>query len=74
VSELPISVETASVDTFAIVLYRGNPKVFIMFQVVASRDENDMEAYGWETTILLVPSIKLMPEVVLTIIDCGDDR
>jgi hypothetical protein len=74
VSELPISVETARVDTFAIVLYAGNPKVFIIFQVVASLDENDIEAYGWETAILLVPSIKVIPEVVLTIIDCGDDR
>jgi hypothetical protein len=44
VSELPISVETARVDTFAIVLYRGNPKVFIIFQVAASREEKDIEA------------------------------
>jgi len=74
VSELPIRVETARVDTFAIVLYKGKPKVFIMFQVVASREEKDNDAYRWETVILLVPSIKRMPEVVLTIIDWGDDR
>jgi hypothetical protein len=69
VSEFPIRVDTARVDTFAIVLYRGNPKVFIIFQVFASRDENDIDAYGCETRILLVPSIKLIPDVVLTIID-----
>jgi hypothetical protein len=74
VSELPIRVETARVDTFAIVLNSGNPKVLIIFQVFASRDENDMEAYGWEILRLLVPSMKVIPVIVLTIIDCGDDR
>lgn len=74
VREFPIRVETARVDTFAIVLYKGKPNVFTMFQVLASREENVMEANGCEMKILLVPSIKLMFRVVLTIIDCGDDR
>jgi hypothetical protein len=74
VNELPIRVETARVDTLAIVLYRGNPKVFIIFQVFASRDANDIEAYGWEILRLLVPSMKVIPVIVLTMIDCGEER
>jgi hypothetical protein len=74
VREFPIKVDTARVDTFAIVLYKGNPKVFTMFQVLASREVNVIEAYGCEMKILLVPSIKVILLVVLTMIDCGDDR
>ena len=74
VSEFPIKVDTARVDTFAIVLYRGKPNVFTIFQVLASRDVNVIEANGCEIKILLVPSIKVIFFVVLTIIDCGDDK
>jgi hypothetical protein len=74
VREFPVRVETANVDTLAIVLLRGNPKVLIIFHVFASLDENDIEAYDCETLRLLVPSINVKPFMVLTIIDCGDDK
>ena len=74
VREFPVSVETANVDTLAIVLLRGNPKVLIIFQVFASLDENDIDAYCCETVRLLVPSINVKPVIVLTIMDCGDDK
>jgi len=60
--------------TFAIVSYSGNPKVLMIFHVDASRDVKESVAKGWEILILEVPSAKSTFCIVLTIIDCGDDR
>ena len=71
---VPFMVDAVILFTFAIVSYRGNPKVFIIFHELASREEKTRVAKGCEMRILLVPSAKVTPDVVLTIIDWGDDR
>jgi hypothetical protein len=71
---VPFRVDAVIVFTFAIVSYRGNPNVFIIFHEFASREEKTRVAKGCEIRILLVPSAKVTPDVVLTIIDWGDDR
>ena len=60
--------------TFAIVSYKGNPKLLMIFHVFVSRDTNESVVKAWDVLILLVPSEKNILFVVLTIIDCGDDR
>ena len=42
--------------------------------MAGSLEETVKEAYGFDTEMLLVPSMKRRPCVVLTIMDCGDDR
>jgi hypothetical protein len=48
--------------------------VLIIFQLVALRDVKERDAYGCEIWILLVPSAKEIPVVVLTIRLCGVDK
>jgi hypothetical protein len=70
----PVIVDVVKERTFATVCPRGKANVLIIFQVVASLEETVSEAYGLDTAILLVPSVNRTPFVVLTIIDCGDER
>jgi len=70
----PVMVEVVKERTFATVCPRGKANVLMIFQVFASFDDTVRDAKGFETTMLLVPSVKRMPFVVLTIIDYGDDR
>jgi hypothetical protein len=67
-------VEAETDFTFAMVSYKGNPNVFTIFQVVASRDVNVKDTYGCEILMLLVPSTNDMPDVVLTISAWGLDK
>lgn len=47
-SVVPVKVDAVIEFTFAIVSYRGNPKVLIIFHVEVSRDVKERVAKGWE--------------------------
>jgi hypothetical protein len=70
----PVIVEVVRERTFATVCPRGKAKVLMIFHVAASFEATVRDAYGFDTTILLVPSVNRTPFVVLTMMDCGDDR
>lgn len=70
----PDIVDVVKERTFATVCPSGKANVFIIFQVFASFEDNVSDAYGLDTTILLVPSVNRIPFVVLTMIDWGEER
>jgi hypothetical protein len=70
----PVILDVVKERTFATVCPSGKANVFIIFHVFASLEDNVSDAYGFDTTILLVPSVNLTPFVVLTMMDCGEER
>jgi len=71
---VPVSVEAVSVFTFAIVVYKGNPNVFTIIQVFESYDVNVRPTPACDVCMLLVPSRKRVPPIVLTMIVWGVDK
>jgi len=70
----PVKVDAVRAFTLAIVAYRGKPKVFTTIHVVGSWAVKVRAAFACDVCMLLVPSRKRIPFIVLTMIVWGVER